>query len=353
VCRIQEYAMSDALKLVLIALLGGSACSSQVTGGSMSISLQSMSNVDATGIQDIALYLYGMDCTTPAATCDALLHKGISPRGLGQARESAARAGEYVHVDLSELSGCAMLYIEAYAGPMWPSQVLAAGCSDLTLPDQGNIPVVVNMISVTDADMDGWIGQFNFEDGTQAQGPDCNDSDYHVNPSAIEDACTGDRNCDGTSVCSRECQSNADCVGKAGGPCCNLTSFACEQCPQQSCATSSECTSGCCQRQDTTGSCVSPGNDVCQCITTTECNVLGASACCVSNQNTSSQLTPGSCTDIKTYLQTHQTFRTEWCRCESSGACDALFPQFAAQICCIQSRRVCDSPGTNERCLPQ
>src|SRR5262245_9702134 len=346
--------MSDAMKLLLAGLVCG-ACSSRVTGGTMSISLQSMSNVDATGIQDIALYLYGMDCTTPAARCDDILHMGISPRGLALSRETAARAGEYVHVDLSDFDkGCAVLYIEAYAGPVWPSQVIAAGCADLTVPEPGNTTtVVVNMISVSDADMDGWIGEFNFEDGTHAQGPDCNDSAYHVNPTAIEDQCTGDRNCDGTSVCERGCQSNADCVGKANAACCNLSTFVCEACPQQSCATSSECTSGCCQRQDATGACVTPGNDVCQCITTAECGVLGSSACCVSNQNTSSQLTPGTCTDIRTYLQTHQSFRTEWCRCESSGACDALFPQFASQICCIQSRRVCDAPGTNERCLPQ
>jgi len=343
------------MKVLVAVLLASGACTSQVTGGSMSISLQSMSNVDATNVQDIALYLYGMDCSTPAARCDDLLHMGISPRSLGQARETAARAGEYVHVDLSDFDQqCAMLYIEAYSGPVWPSQVVAAGCSDLTVPKEGtNMTVVVNMIAVSDTDLDGWVGEFNFEDGTHAQGPDCNDSDYHVNPFAIEDTCTGDRNCDGTSVCDRECQSNADCADKTGGPCCNLNSFSCETCPQQSCATSSECASSCCQRQVTNGACVTPGTDVCQCITSTECGAVGSSACCVSNQNTSSQLTPGTCTDIKTYLQTHQTFRTEWCRCESSGFCDTLFPQFASQICCIQSRRVCDAPGTNERCLPQ
>ena len=96
-----------------------------------------------------------------------------------------------------------------------------------------------------------------------------------------------------------------------------------------------------------------PGNNVCQCIASNECSGLGANQCCVSNQNTSAQLIPGTCTDIRAFLQTHQTFRTEWCRCENSSFCDTLFPQFASQICCIQSRRVCDAPNTGERCLPQ
>src|SRR5262249_26764254 len=163
------------------------------------------------------------------------------------------------------------------------------------------------MISTTDGDSDGWIGQFNFPDNTHKQGPDCNDGDATIYPGAAEPPCLGDRNCDGRSTCNRECQSNADCAGHAGGACCSFApNFVCQQC-QGTCVVSSECSAThCCQRQGGTTSCVTAtGPNQCQCATTSECAPQGAAACCVSNQNTSGQLVPGTCGDVEYWLMTH------------------------------------------------
>jgi hypothetical protein len=349
--------MSTAVKALLACIVFG--CSAEVTN-SMQVDLHTMSNVDTTGINGITLYLYGTDCTA-GPKCDDILKMAMHPRGgmLVPFSETTAQPGQYVHIDPSGLgSACAMLYIEAYSTPGFPGQVMAAGCADVTLPN--STAVVIDMISTTDHDMDGWIGQFNFVDGTHRQGPDCNDNDATIYPGAAELPCTGDHNCDGMATCNKECQSNADCANKPNNAhCCSFApNWICQVCQGgTTCAESSECVSPmpvthCCNH--TSSMCALPmGQNQCNCSTTNECGMLGAAQCCVSNQNTSADLVPGTCGDVDYWLAHHpqQGFFTEWCRCESSQQCDNLFPSLATQICCVSNRMVCDAPRTGETCL--
>ncbi|HJZ85280.1 MAG TPA: putative metal-binding motif-containing protein [Polyangia bacterium] len=337
-----------SLRLLLAGALLGAACSSDVTNGGMSVGLRAASNVDTNGIQSIKLSLY---CKAGTA-CDQLLKMARSPHdpSLGPVEETPYfQPGSYLHWVPTNFSGdCTTLYVEAYATP-GPGKVLAAGCQDITPPAQGSVKVMVEMISVNDNDGDGWIGQFNFPDGTHRQGPDCNDNDARVYPGATEDPCTGDRNCDGMATCNRECQSNADCANKPGRTCCNLSSYVCEMCPASSCSTSSECTSThCCQRQSPQNMCVPPTNPKqCQCINTSECLALAPVFCCVSNQNTAPDLSPGTCSsDVNTHSG---GFYTEWCRCQSSAECDQLFG--LNFVCCVSNRMVCDLTRSGEFCL--
>ena len=343
--------MSTAVKALLACMVFG--CSSEVTSN-MQVDLHTMSNVDTTGIRGITLYLYGTDCSA-GPKCDDVLKMAMHPRGgmLVPFSETSAQPGSYVHIDPSGLgSSCAMLYIEAYATLGFPGQVMAAGCADVTLPN--TTPVVIDMIGTTDSDQDGWIGQFNFPDGSHRQGPDCNDAENTIYPGAAELPCTGDHNCDGMASCNKECQSNADCANKPNNAhCCSFDpNWICQMCPLSTCAESSECTaSHCCNR--TSLMCTTPAMNTCNCSTTGECSVLGQAQCCVSNQNTSSALVPGTCGDVDYWINTHpqQGFFTEWCRCENSGQCDNLFPSLATQICCVSNRMVCDAPRTGETCL--
>jgi len=344
--------MSTTVKALLVCFVFG--CSSEVTS-KMPVELHTMSNVDTTGINGITLYLYGTDCNA-GPKCQDLLTMAMHPRGgmLAPYSETTAMPGQYVHIDTSNLgSSCAILYVEAYATVVFPGKVIAAGCSDVTLPNSS--PVVIDMISTTDGDGDGWIGQFNFPDNTHKQGPDCNDGDANIYPGAAEPECTGDHNCDGMASCSRECQSNADCANKpANAHCCAFApTWACIACGGSMCAESSECgTAHCCDH--TTSMCTAnTTHNQCNCSTTTECSVLGPAQCCVSNQNTSGQLVPGTCGDVDYWLNTHpqQGFFTEWCRCESSAQCDNLFPSLSSQICCVSLRMVCDAPRAGENCI--
>jgi Putative metal-binding motif len=346
--------MSNALKLFCVSALIG--CTSEI-GRSMPVSLQPASNVSTSGINGITLYLFGVDCSA-GPRCDALLTMAMYPRGgdLVAFSETRAQPGTYVHVDTAGLgSACAMLYVEAYATPAFPGKTLAAGCADITLPDSGAPAVAVDMISVTDGDSDGWIGQFNFPDSTHTQGPDCNDADVNIYPGAAEVSCTGDHNCDGKASCERQCQSNADCATAPNNArCCSFSpNWMCQPCSVSNCAESSDCnTTLCCEHSSST--CEQPTTGtLCNCATQQECSIQGTSKCCVSNQNTSGDLIPGTCGDVQNWYATHpgSSFFTEWCRCENRTQCAVLFPSLAGQICCVTQRGVCDLPRVGETCM--
>jgi hypothetical protein len=345
--------MSTAVKALLVCMTLG--CSSEMAR-TMKIDLRAASNVDTTGILGITLYLYGVDCAA-GPHCDSMLKMAMHPRGsmLAPFSETRAQPGTYVHIDPSGLgSACGLLYTEAYATQAFPGKTLAAGCADLTLPMEGTAPVVIDMVSTTDADSDGWIGQFNFPDGSHKQGPDCNDNEPTIYPGAAEPECTGDHNCDGRATCTRECQSNADCASQPNNAhCCSFDpSWVCQMCAISTCAESSECLGTHCCNHANSMCTVNLPSTLCNCASTTECRTLGGAQCCISNQNTAGDLTPGTCTDVANYLRTHPSgFFTEWCRCESTAQCDGLFPTLAGQICCVRNRLVCDIPRTGESCL--
>src|SRR5215468_2604119 len=126
--------MSTTVKALLVSLVVG--CSSEVTN-QMPVQLHAASNVDATGVVGITLYLYGTDCAA-GPKCSDLMTMAMHPRGgmLAPFSETTAHPGQYVRIDTTNLtSSCAILYIEAYATAAFPGKVLAAGCSDVTLPN--------------------------------------------------------------------------------------------------------------------------------------------------------------------------------------------------------------------------
>jgi hypothetical protein len=334
--------VSIALKFSLALGVAAVGCAAEERP-TISMTLQADSTVSTVDVQSITLYLFRQSRSDGTIFgCTDLLQKAFNPQDptLVQIKKDSVIPGIYRSYDLDPSMGV-VLYVEAYKTPIPGGQVLAAGCTDVVVPAGGHQAVLVDMFGVDDLDEDGWIGKFKFPGGATAPGPDCNDMDPSVHPGALEGTCEGDKNCDHQlPPCNRQCQSNAECIGRGG--CCDLSSFTCYQCPSNQCSSSSECGSrgNCCD--EATMMCTQPaGAQRCLCANSVDCPF--SNECCVSNFATD-PLRPGTCATVS------GGFASTSCRCQHDSECVHLF---GGSVCCVSPERVCGLPNqTGESCTP-
>jgi hypothetical protein len=165
----------------------------------VSVRLLAAQAVSAQDIHAIALMVYREQRRDGSmVACTDFLERALNPRdpALDRRLSQALEPGTYASIDLGSLRESeVILYVEAYRSATPGGQVLAAGCAQVKVPDRGHAAVEVSMVPVTDADGDGFIGQFMLPTGT-VPGPDCNDADPTV---------------PGQVPCGQQCTQTADC----------------------------------------------------------------------------------------------------------------------------------------------